>query len=170
MRNPTNLLDRLRMWTSRPHTQAEVEMTDEESLTAIHRQRQQKHEFELHMEFDALLGYPEAREFESAWSTAFAMPPFISGQFRVNPSIPIPGRPSSNQALPADTSSKIVVKGQLNAADEGTALQTISQSSYLVWFEFNSNPMTTTSLDGKMKVILNGKSFFLQHGKISMGE
>jgi hypothetical protein len=125
------------------------------------------HEFELYIDFDRLLDYQQVREFEWSYFASFRDPPFVRHGFRVDPPIKITRgvtapeeSPKHQDATLGKTSSTIVAKGWLRAADSGEALQIIAQSSFHVWSECNPNPM--------MKVIVDDDSRFMQHHLFSL--
>ena len=112
------------------------------------------HEFNVRVEFDWLMNYPEAREFQESLGSAFVIPPFETFGFEVDPPIHTSNREVDiGLRYGAAKTTVIRIEGQLRATAPDIARALLRRSCEALWWHSYCRRRMQAELDGTEFVI-----------------
>lgn len=112
------------------------------------------YDFTLRIEFDRLMTYPEAREFEDAIGSAFVIPPFVTFGFQVDPPIHKSEREVDIGLRYGTTPTTVIrVEGQLSATAREIARALLRRSCEVLWWHAYCRRRIDAEIDGDPFVI-----------------
>lgn len=112
------------------------------------------YDFTVHIEFDWLMNYPDAREFQDHLGSTFAIPPFVTFGMTVDPPIHTSEREIDiGLRYGVAETTAIRVEGRLQATAPGIARALLRRSCEALWWHSHCRRRMQAELDGTAFVI-----------------